>query len=126
MAATLKRWSDRALRMRLASISTQSALPTQTKDGVILPSFFTIFGHQLRFEDQSFDGVLLNEVLEHIADEAASSSEIRRVLRPYGFLAAISPNRWFPFEGHGMRLFGHDLGFPSKCFHGSRIELRPV
>jgi hypothetical protein len=24
----------------------------------------------------------------------------------------MSPNRWFPFEGHGMRFLGRDFGFP--------------
>jgi len=58
---------------------------------------------KLPFEDASFDGVLLNEVLEHVADERAVFSEIVRVLRPRGTLALFSPNRFFPFEGHGAR-----------------------
>lgn len=62
--------------------------------------------------DASVDGVLVNEVLEHVADEAATLREIRRVLRPGGHLVVISPNRWFPFEGHGMTLLGRDFGFP--------------
>lgn len=74
--------------------------------------FRRIFDHRLPFDDSVFDGVLLNEVLEHVDDETASLSEIRRVLRPDGVLVVISPNRWFPFEGHGMRLMGRDVGFP--------------
>jgi SAM-dependent methyltransferase len=62
--------------------------------------------------DSSVDAALLNEVLEHVADEAATLREIRRVLKPGGHLVVMSPNRWFPFEGHGMRLFSHDFGFP--------------
>jgi SAM-dependent methyltransferase len=61
---------------------------------------------QLPFGDDRFDGVLLNEVLEHVTDEAATLKEVARVLRPGGHLALFSPNRWFPFEGHGARLFG--------------------
>jgi ubiquinone/menaquinone biosynthesis C-methylase UbiE len=67
---------------------------------------------QLPFPDKSFDGVLLNEVLEHVEDEAATLREIRRVLRRSGHLVVMSPNRWFPFEGHGIRIFGRSLGFP--------------
>ena len=69
----------------------------------------------LPFPDAVFDGVLLNEVLEHVAREAATLAEARRVLRPGGHLALFSPNRWFPIEGHGLRLdddrrsFGHPV-----------------
>jgi ubiquinone/menaquinone biosynthesis C-methylase UbiE len=58
---------------------------------------------KLPFPDGSFDGVLLNEVLEHVENEEATLREIARVLRPGGYLALFSPNRWFPFEGHGAR-----------------------
>jgi SAM-dependent methyltransferase len=60
-------------------------------------------GERLPFEDGSFDGVLLNEVLEHVRDDAATLREVHRVLRPGGALALFSPNRWFPLEGHGAR-----------------------
>lgn len=66
-------------------------------------SFVLGTGEGLPFADASFDGVLLNEVLEHVADERATLAEIVRVLRPGGHLALFSPNRWFPFEGHGAR-----------------------
>src|SRR2546426_3986474 len=55
----------------------------------------------LPFTEASFDGVLINEVLEHVVDEVQTLREIHRVLRPGGHLIVISPNRWFPFEGHG-------------------------
>lgn len=65
---------------------------------------YAFTGATLPFADASFDGVLLNEVLEHVDDERATLREVRRVLRPGGHLAVFSPNRWFPFEGHGARL----------------------
>lgn len=58
----------------------------------------------LPFATGSFDGVLLNEVLEHVEDERRTLREIHRVLRPGGALALFSPNRWFPFEGHGIHV----------------------
>lgn len=67
-------------------------------------SFVATPAEAMPFPDHSFDGVLLNEVLEHVADEVRALHEIRRVLAPGGFLFLMSPNRWFPFEGHGMLL----------------------
>jgi SAM-dependent methyltransferase len=66
-------------------------------------SFLCGQGELLPFEDGSFDCVLLNEVLEHVFDEHATLREVHRVLRSGGTLAVFSPNRWFPFEGHGAR-----------------------
>lgn len=66
----------------------------------------------LPFSDASFDGVLLNEVLEHVVGEVSTLREIRRVLRPGGHLALMSPNRWWPFEGHGMHWHKIKVPFP--------------
>jgi ubiquinone/menaquinone biosynthesis C-methylase UbiE len=56
------------------------------------------------FPDESFDVALLNEVLEHVPDEHAVLSEIHRILRRGGRIFVFSPNRWFPFETHGVEL----------------------
>lgn len=54
------------------------------------------------FEPGRFDAVLLNEVLEHVPDDAAALREMHRVLRPEGSLVVFSPNRLHPFETHGV------------------------
>lgn len=74
--------------------------------------FMHAFAESLPFEDASFDGILLNEVLEHVTDEVQTLREMHRVLRPGGYLVVMSPNRWVPFEGHGMHIGQHRLGFP--------------
>jgi ubiquinone/menaquinone biosynthesis C-methylase UbiE len=56
------------------------------------------------YEDGYFDAVLLNEVLEHIPDQHKGLSEINRILRPGGILLIFSPNRYYPFETHGVYL----------------------
>jgi SAM-dependent methyltransferase len=66
--------------------------------------FETIDGDRLPFEDDTFDGAFVNEVMEHVQDESAVLHELRRVLRPDGLLVVMSPNRWFPFEGHGIQV----------------------
>lgn len=76
-------------------------------------AFHSYNGSDLDFPDDSFDGAFVNEVLEHVPDEQASLREILRVLRPAGTLVLISPNRWFPFEGHGATIGGRDFEFPA-------------
>jgi ubiquinone/menaquinone biosynthesis C-methylase UbiE len=56
--------------------------------------------------DASFDVALLNEVLEHVPDDAQALREVQRVLKPGGKLIIFSPNRLFPFETHGVRMRG--------------------
>lgn len=53
------------------------------------------------FTENSFDLVLSHEVLEHVADDKTSVSEIVRVLKPGGRAIIFAPNRWAPFETHG-------------------------
>jgi ubiquinone/menaquinone biosynthesis C-methylase UbiE len=55
---------------------------------------------KLAFADQTFDMVLLNEVLEHVPHDWRALAEAERVLKPGGFLAVFSPNRLYPFETH--------------------------
>ncbi len=48
----------------------------------------------LPFPTNSFDRVIVSEVLEHIWDDERALVEIVRVLRPGGRLAATVPTRW--------------------------------
>jgi SAM-dependent methyltransferase len=75
-------------------------------------SFVDSPSEHLPFASGSFDGVLMNEVLEHVEDERAALAEIHRVLAPGGLLVMFCPNRWFPFEGHGATIRGHFFEFP--------------
>jgi ubiquinone/menaquinone biosynthesis C-methylase UbiE len=64
------------------------------------------------FGDASFDLAILNEVLEHVPSEAKALAEIHRVLAPSGKVVIMSPNRWFPFETHGVYWKGTDKPVP--------------
>jgi SAM-dependent methyltransferase len=72
-------------------------------------------------EDATFDGVVLKDLLEHVADPVAVVREVHRVLKPGGRVFASSPDaqRWVwddythrrPFTRKGFRLLFADQGF---------------
>lgn len=61
---------------------------------------------RLAFPNGYFDAIISIETLEHVDNLAAVTEECVRVLHPGGQLVLTVPNRWFPIEGHGGRLFG--------------------
>ena len=75
----------------------------------------------LPFEDCSFDGIILKDVLEHVRDPVAVVHEVRRLLRPGGRVFASSPDaqRWVwddythkrPFTRKSFRLLFADQSF---------------
>jgi ubiquinone/menaquinone biosynthesis C-methylase UbiE len=50
---------------------------------------------RLPFADDSFDAVIVAEILEHVPNDAAALKEIARVLRPGGAIAVTVP-AWLP------------------------------
>jgi SAM-dependent methyltransferase len=58
----------------------------------------------LPFADQVFDGVLLNEVIEHVGNDRETLREALRVTKPGGRVIIFAPNRFYPFETHGVYL----------------------
>jgi SAM-dependent methyltransferase len=50
--------------------------------------------HDIPFEDNSFDVVFCNHVLEHVNDDVRCMQEIRRVLKPNGLALCQSPQRY--------------------------------
>jgi SAM-dependent methyltransferase len=68
------------------------------------PGLLLGVGEHLPFRDGSFDVVVLNEVIEHVQDDAATLREALRVIAPGGHVVIYAPNRLFPFETHGIYL----------------------
>ncbi len=60
----------------------------------------------LPFPDDTFDAVLLHEVLEHVVDDRKTVREAHRVVKPGGSVVVFAPNRLYPFETHGAYLNG--------------------
>lgn len=70
------------------------------KDGF---EFQQVDGVELPHDDESFDAVISNHVMEHVGDDATQVihlREIRRLLRPDGIGYVSVPNRWRPIEPH--------------------------
>jgi SAM-dependent methyltransferase len=59
-------------------------------------------GERLPHPAASFDVILSNEVIEHVQDDRAAVAEMVRALRPGGRVLIFCPNRWYPFETHGI------------------------
>jgi len=72
---------------------------------------------RLPYEDDSWDLVLLTEVIEHMADFTALLQEVDRILEPDGHLILSAPNIqrihsrvWFLLAGH-HKIIGHRPGW---------------
>ena len=63
-------------------------------------------GEHLPFQDGTFDLILSNEVIEHVSDDKLAIREMVRTLKPGGRLVLFCPNRWYPFETHGIHWRG--------------------
>jgi ubiquinone/menaquinone biosynthesis C-methylase UbiE len=53
--------------------------------------------YHLPYADNSFDAVILSEILEHIEDDVAGLREAYRVLKPNGVVAVTVPHANYPF-----------------------------
>jgi ubiquinone/menaquinone biosynthesis C-methylase UbiE len=65
------------------------------------PHALVAAAENLPYRSNSFDAVITQDVLEHVADDRRSAQEIVRVLKPGGRAFVLVPNRWYPFETHG-------------------------
>lgn len=51
-------------------------------------------GAPLPYPDANFDLIVSRMVFEHLPDAAATAAELTRVLKPGGWLAVVTPNKW--------------------------------
>ena len=62
-------------------------------------------------DDNSYDTVICNQILEHVEDDKSAFSELLRILKPSGFLQVTVP---IPIT----REVTDDWGYPKENFHG--------
>lgn len=53
--------------------------------------------YNISFKDNTFDKIILSEVLEHIPDDLRALNEVKRVLKPGSTLIITVPNHNYPF-----------------------------
>jgi len=53
--------------------------------------------YAMPFPENTFDAVIMSEILEHVADDVAALCEAFRVLKPGGVVAITVPNADYPF-----------------------------
>jgi SAM-dependent methyltransferase len=67
-----------------------------------LPNLAVAQAEGLPYPDDTFDVVLLHEVIEHVDDDHTVIEEAYRVTKPRGRIVVFAPNRLYPFETHGI------------------------
>jgi SAM-dependent methyltransferase len=75
-----------------------------------LPNLRVAPAEELPFSSDTFDVILLNEVIEHVDDDMRTIREAYRVLAPGGHIIIYAPNRLYPFETHGFYFRGRYHG----------------
>jgi SAM-dependent methyltransferase len=104
--------------------------------------FAVSFGERLPFADRSFDLVTMNQVMEHVSDQAAVLREALRVLKDGGAIYIASPNylrfyephykiKWFPllpkFLGRWyLKLRGRDPVLLDQLTYTTNSRLRAL
>jgi len=77
--------------------------------------FVQVNGEELPFADQSFDVVVSNHVIEHMANADKHLSETGRVLKDGGIVYLATPNKLWPWEAHNKIYLLHYL--PAATFN---------
>ena len=66
-------------------------------------------GESIPIRTGSCGRVFLFEVIEHVNNVKDVLLEIRRVISPDGYLFLTAPNRFYPFETHGLQACGKTI-----------------
>lgn len=87
--------------LKLSAIDLSPVLVSNTRQRVPDADVRVADIETLPFADAAFDAAFATEVMEHLPDAVKALREIRRVLKPGGWLLVSLPNRdWFKFEAY--------------------------
>jgi len=82
----------------VVGVDLEFEFPLTTK----IASYMYADGRRLPFKTNSFDYVIMNQVLEHVNDREPLISEAARVLKPDGTALFSFPNRFASTRPHGL------------------------
>ena len=72
--------------------------------------------NKLPFGNNSFDGILLLDILEHVFDPISLLSEIRRVLKRNGFIIINTPLYFDLLDRMRILFTGNIISYDNKCY----------
>jgi SAM-dependent methyltransferase len=120
--------ADRWIESHLTHIKRYVALDYPATGSVLYGAQPCLFGNASRLPlcDESFDTVILLEVLEHLEEPQKALAEIRRVLKPGGTLILTIPFLYpvhdAPFDFQRYTRFGLERELKASGFHIEELE----
>lgn len=107
----------------IVALDTDSELVASLAEGQTSPATFQWYdGITLPFPDDSFDGIISFQVIEHVADDLTFLEEVKRVLKRGGRAYVTTPNRLLrllpnqrPFNHYHVREYApQELGILAR------------
>jgi len=100
----------RAIETRVKRVEGVDVDPVVLTNPTLAAAHVIAPGDKLPYDDENFDLVLADYVLEHVSEEDAPTvaGEVLRVLKPGGWFAARTPNKW-GMIGVGARAVPNNL-----------------
>lgn len=71
--------------------------------------FLLMSAEAVGLQNNSFDVIISIENLEHINNEKRAIQNVEQLLKPNGQLVIYVPNKFYPFETHGLKIGGFML-----------------
>jgi len=95
-------------------------------DKAYAPSTYVCDLASIPVEDQRFDHVVFNQVMEHLPDPVAVLEELHRVMKPGGTIICTCPLFYHeheaPYDFHRFTQYAHRLHFEQAGFRIDRLE----
>jgi SAM-dependent methyltransferase len=121
MTVSFAEESDAVVGIDLSDRFAAAGTVLAREKGVANVSFARTDGQALPFRDDAFDTVFSHAVIEHVADPLAYLREIRRVLKPGGWVFLQTAPYLAPSGAHLPRL---KVPVPYYLFLGRRFSFR--